>query len=390
MMRILVTSSPPIGHIHPLVPLATSLRRAGHELRWATGPDAYAIVAGAGIEPVVAGLTATERRQEYFRRYPEAHDLSPEELPGHMFPRLFGTLAAPPMLDDLLSFVEGWRPDVVVHEAAELAAPIVAAVLGVPTVNQGFGALVHPDRMSAASEAVGPLWEKVGLSPRPWAGSYDHLYLDIYPPSLRLPHGDYVIRRQSMRPIPYSTEIDTGAGWSGDDDGRPLIYLTFGTVFNATEGPFRNALEGLVALDARVLVTVGPDGDPDAFGPQPDHVTVTRYVPQTELLPRCTLVVSHAGSGTFLAALDHGLPQLCLPQAADQFGNARQCAAAGAGLCLVPAEVTAEAVLDAASRLLTEPAFSTRSRELRNEMRAMPHPDDLVPLIEQLATGGAE
>jgi len=388
MMRVLVTSSPPIGHVHPLVPLATALQRAGHDVRWATGSDAREIVAAAGVEPVVAGLTARERREEYFRRYPEALDLAPEELPAHMFPRLFGTLAAPPMLDDLLAFVGGWRPDVVVHEAAELAAPIVAAVLGVPTVNQGFGALVHPDRMGAASDAVAPLWEKAGLSPRPWAGSYDHLYLDIYPPSLRLPYGDYVTRRQSMRPIPYSAELDGGAaGWSSEDDGRPLIYLTFGTVFNATDGPFRRALDGLAALDARVLVTVGPGGDPDAFGAQPAHVTVTRYVPQTALLPSCALVVSHAGSGTFLAALDNGLPQLCLPQAADQFGNARQCAAAGAGVCLLPSEVTADAVRDAASRLLTDPAFSTRARALREELRTMPHPADLVPMIEQLAAG---
>lgn len=388
-MRVLVTSSPPIGHVHPLVPLATALQQAGHDLRWATGPDAREIVATAGIEPVVAGLTATERREEYFRRFPEARQLSPEDLPGHMFPRLFGTLSAPPMLDDLLAFVEDWRPDVVVHEAAELAAPIVAAALGVPTANQGFGALVHPDRMGAASDAVAPLWEKAGLSPRPWAGSYDHLYLDIYPPSLRPPYGDYVTRRQSMRPIPYSADLgEAQAGLPGDDDDQPLIYLTFGTVFNATDGPFRRALDGLAALDARVLVTVGPGGDPDAFGPQPDHVTVTRYVPQTALLPRCVLVVSHAGSGTFLAALDHGLPQLCLPQAADQFGNARQCAAAGAGVCLLPADVTADAVRDAATRLLTDAAFSTRAGELRDELRAMPHPDDLVPMIEQLAAGG--
>jgi MGT family glycosyltransferase len=248
---------------------------------------------------------------------------------------------------------------------------------------------VHPDRISAASDAVGPLWEKVGLAPRPWAGSYDHLYLDIYPPSLRPPYGDYVTRRRSLRPVPYSADLDDSAtGWAGDEDGRPLVYLTFGTVFNATGGPFRHALDGLAALDARVLVTVGPGGDPDAFGPQPDHNTVTRYVPQTQLLARCALVVSHAGSGTFLAALNHGLPQLCLPQAADQFGNP-QCAAAGAGLCLLPDEVTADAVHDAAMRLLGDPAFSIRAGDLRAELRAMPHPDELVAVIEQLAAGDA-
>ncbi|MDQ3675606.1 MAG: glycosyltransferase, partial [Actinomycetota bacterium] len=63
-------------------------------------------------------------------------------------------------------------------------------------------------------------------------------------------------------------------------------------------------------------MTVGPNGDPAAFGPQPPRVVLERYIPQTLLLPVCDVVASHAGSGTVLAALAHGIPQLCLPQAA--------------------------------------------------------------------------
>ena len=61
---------------------------------------------------------------------------------------------------------------------------------------------------------------------------------------------------------------------------------------------------------------------------------------QTSVLPHCTAVVSHAGSGTVLGALGTGLPQLCLPQAADQFRNAAGVSAAGAGLALHPDNAT--------------------------------------------------
>lgn len=142
-------------------------------------------------------------------------------------------------------------------------------------------------------------------------------------------------------------------------------------------------------MDVRVVVTVGPEGDPAAFGLLPDNVSVHRYVPQTELLPRCSLVVSHAGSGTFLAALDHGLPQLCLPQAADQFGNAQQCAAAGAGLQLRPGGVTRESVREAAAQLLNDERFRMGAQRIRTELASMPLPAHVVPLIEALAATGA-
>ena len=54
------------------------------------------------------------------------------------------------------------------------------------------------------------------------------------------------------------------------------------------------------------------------LGAQPAHVRAERFVPQSEELPHCDLVISHGGSGSVLGALAHGLPQLLLPLGADQ------------------------------------------------------------------------
>ncbi len=58
-----------------------------------------------------------------------------------------------------------------------------------------------------------------------------------------------------------------------------------------------------------------------------------------------------------LAALTLGLPQVCLPQGADQFLNAIAVASAGAGIALMAGEGSAEAVRDSVARLLDDASF---------------------------------
>ena len=184
-MRVLFSSLGAIGHIHPLVPLAGALQARGHDVRWATGPESCAWVQKAGIPAVPAGQTQAERLAEFWRRYPETRERPPQEWPDVMFPKMFGEISAPVALADLMPLVREWRPAVVVHDAAELAAPIAAAAVGVPNVTHAFGALLPEARVRAAGEEVAPLWRSEGLEPRPYGGAYDHLYLDIYPPRPR-------------------------------------------------------------------------------------------------------------------------------------------------------------------------------------------------------------
>jgi UDP:flavonoid glycosyltransferase YjiC (YdhE family) len=286
------------------------------------------------------------------------------------------------MLNDLLPIAAKFRPDLVVHEAGELAAPLVAASIGVPNITHGFGALVLEGRMATAAEEVAPLWKSMELEPRPYAGCYDDLYLDIYPLSLQAGRVSHVPAVQPLRPVPFATAgSENLPAWVTDQDGTPLVYFTFGTVFNTDIPLLVNIVEGLAALPVRVLVTVGPRGDPGSLGTMPDNVHVARYVPQTQILPHVALVVSHAGSGTFLAALGHGIPQLCLPQAADQFGNAAAAERRGVGLSIAPGAVSCEMVREAAARLMQEPQFRDTTRLVGREISEMPGPRSVAEII---------
>ena len=99
----------------------------------------------------------------------------------------------------------------------------------------------------------------------------------------------------------------------------------------------------------------------------------------------CDLVASHAGAGTILAALALGIPQLCLPQRADQFMNAEAIASAGAGLTIPPDRVDAATVARAVRRLLEDPSYLRAARAIADEMALMPSPEVVTPVLEALA-----
>ena len=386
-MRILITSVSALGHVHPMVPLALALIERGHLVRWLTGPDAVGRLGAVGIAADAVGPSFESLRAEYRRRYPEAASYRGEGLADHVFPRLFGEVAAHVLFPEIVTVTRAWRPELVIHDAAEFSGPIAAGLIGVPSVTHAFGALTPPERVAAAAERAAPLWRSVGLEPRPYGGLYDHLYLDIYPASLQTGDMRHVPRRQLLRPVAFDDPGDDANASAAVPGDGPLVYLTLGTV-DRDRTALRTALEALVARRVRVLVTVGPTGDPASLGPQPTNVRLERYVPQTRVLPSCAVVVSHAGSGTFLATLAHGIPQLCLPQAADQFMNAAACAWSGTGLVLSPDEVTEASVGEAVSRLLAERSFRERASGVADEIARMPGPADVAATLEGLPTAG--
>ena len=386
-MRVLFSSTSGLGHVLPMVPLAAAMRDRGHDVLWATGNEARPQLDAADFPSIPAGRPMAERHAEYRRRWPESVALVGKALPEHMFPRLFGAVSAPSMLDDLAPLLDHWQPDVVVHDAADFAAPILAALAGVPNVTHSFGSVTPIQNVAGAAAETDPLWRAHGFEPRPFGGLYDHLYLDIYPPSMQTDDLSHIERIQLLNTVPLTAaagDVGRPAMTTVSGDAPRVVYLTFGTVFNVNP-TFAAAIEALARVEgAEVFVTVGPAGDLDAFGPQPEHVIIQRYVPQAELLPRCSAVVSHAGSGTLLGSLALGIPQVCLPQAADQFRNAEACGAAGAGIALIGAEATTDAIETALRRVLTDKDFRRHAQDIAAEIEAMPAADHVAGVIEEL------
>lgn len=216
----------------------------------------------------------------------------------------------------------------------------------------------------------------------PHAGSYHHLYVDIYPPSLQTTKSAHVPTVQLLRPVTFAAGAkDTPPAWIMSSAPQPLVYLTFGTVLATDLSLLSTVVEALRELPMRVVVTVGPGRDPALLGDQPPNVHVASYIPQTQIIPNCAVVVSHAGSGVFLAALAHGRPQLCVPQFADQFLNAAVCVRAGAGLALQPGTTTASTIRAAVDQLLWDPQIGAAASRIADEISQMPCPAEVAQNI---------
>jgi UDP:flavonoid glycosyltransferase YjiC (YdhE family) len=337
-MRVLFASLSSVGHTYPLVPLAVAAREAGHEVHFAAGEAVHAPLAANGLRP----FRPADAFYEFY-----AEDLEPD----------LARLA----------------PDLVVHEWGLPGAAVAAARAGIPGIWHGFGRMI-PDGIgfelpTRNTEAPG----------RP--------HLDICPPSLQ--DKDFLAEadRIELRPVPFSEPASVSAGRGS----RPLIYLTLGTAFGTPE-LLTTAIDGLARLGADVLVAAGRVR-PSELGALPDGVTVRDWVSQAELVPHVDVVVHHGGSGTTLGALTAGVPQLVLPQGADQFANADALAAAGAAVCLPPNEVSAAAVAEHARTLLpgSSPGNAHRdaARTIAEEIARMPSPAEVARRLPDHVRGQA-
>ena len=373
-MKILVTSTPGLGHILPMVPLVGELRDRGHEALWVGGHTGLDQIEALGIPVRRAGMPEGDRQRAFHARHPEVSSMPVMDRQRFAFPRVFGEVAAAEMVEPVRAAAAEWGPDVILHDAAELAAPLVAAALGIPSVNHGFGQIVPEPAVRAAGEVLAPRWRASGLEPDAHAGSYRGLYVDIYPPALRGSDMGHVPNVQRCRP----TE-------GAPSTGR-AVYVTFGTLFNQEEHALRTAVLAAAGVAEEVVVTLGRGPDPTVLGGVPDHVRVEAFIPQADVLPHCAAVVCHGGSGTVLAALAHAIPVVCIPQGADQFANAANVERVGAGRSL-DAGASRPSLAEAIEHVLHDPGPRRAAAALCEEIASMPDRTAVARAIETFVAG---
>lgn len=370
-----------------MLALAQALTRAGHEVAFATAADFCPHIESTGFAAFPAGMPLAEQMATAAARYPEQAALVGMERFEQFVPRMLAGVAAPARAGALVEIVETWMPDVLVHDETEFGGPIAAAAAGIPWADQSVG-IMRPRAMARlAGETLAPVAERFGADVGEYGGLYRYLYLDVAPPGLQSPEIAEVdvahqVQNATMAP---GAEGEALPAWADDlPSDRPVVYVSLGTVFNTRAGDvFATVLDALRTEPVTAILTVGSDNDPESFGPQPDHVHIERFIPQSLLLPSCDAVVNQGGTA-ILPILAHGLPVLVLPQGANQFHNAAACVAAGVGRRLLPGEVTADAVGRDVRVLLDDPSLRDAAQRIQRELAEMPGPERGVELLERL------
>ncbi len=385
-MRVLFSSAATYGHFLPLVPLARAFADDGHEVAFATSASFGERVEDAGFELLPAGADHRELHARFAPLHARLQTMPVPDRRPLSFTWRFATIEAPSRLVPLRDTARAYRPDLLVHGSADLAAPIVAASLGLPRANHSFGRVVPVEILERAAAESEPLWAELGVQPEPLCGAFTATYVDICPPSLQstsLPPGTRV---EPVRPLSPVTADEPPPDWIDGLPDQPMVYVTLGTL-HGDVSTYRGLLDALADLDVNVVMTVGRGNDPAPLAPLPANAVVERFVPQSFILPRASVVVTHGGSGSILGALAEGLPMVLVPQGADQFENAARCAELGAGLVLMPGEVTSRSVREAVETVLAEPAHRASARAMAEEIAAMPHPREAAARLAASAAG---
>jgi glycosyltransferase (activator-dependent family) len=427
-VRVLIVPFPWKTHVFNLVPLAWSLQTAGHEVRVACWPDLLDAVTGAGLTGVGVGPGETpevrrqrDRRQTSdraaaARRAPQEgldplFDIRPdrERLSWEQVSGVVDDLVLPqarrsndPMMEDLVAAARAWRPDLVLWGAKAFAGAVAAAAVGAAHARVLYSVdvytrlredFLHAEALQPPERRVDNLRDWLAG----WAGKHGVEF------SEDLVNGQFTVAPlpESFRPDPRPTTLPVQfvpyngpavvPEWLARPPRAPRVLMTFGDSVN--DGPVRlllpveriqQILDSVAGLEVELVLALPPDSRRE-LREVPANTRLVESVPLNEVLPTCSAVVHHGGTWSFGCALRHGVPQLLIGRAFDAPLKFRCLERAGAGLAMAPAEADGPAVRAALVRLLQDGALRANARRLREEMLAMPTPNELAHTLRDVA-----
>lgn len=372
-MRVLFVTNPGEGQLYPMVPLAWALHNAGDEVLVAATEDFLPKITRVGLPAAATGGPVNLME---IMTSGSGGEMRPTEMSwedqARAAARGFAILAER-TADGVASVAGTWRPDLVIAESTNFAAPLAASRLGIGFIEHRPGpALPGLLRKLAAEELSGGLPDPA-------------LIIDNCPPGFQ--HDD-VPSGHVTRYVPYN-----GPGvmtdWMLKRGDRKRVCVTLGTNLPHAPGSWsllETAIAALDELSAEIIVAV-PNPDEVRY-PQwddglPKSVRAVGRYPLSAIVPTCDLVINHCGPGSVMATLVGGLPQLCVPHYGDDIRRASQVADQGVGLSVPAGEVSKEAFASAAATLLGETRYREAAMKVAAANARQPGPADLVEVLRK-------
>jgi UDP:flavonoid glycosyltransferase YjiC (YdhE family) len=380
------------GHAFPVLALGTRLAERGHAVTIETWKRWRQDVEAAGIRFVAA--------PEYPVFPTRERPLKPYEA----------VVEATPVT---LRAVQKLRPDVVVHDILTLAPALAAELEGIPAATL----IPHPHPHTApglAPYAIGARPPRTGVGRAVWramaraierglrqgrdelndtrrrlglppidrfhGGISERLVLIGTFPQLEYPRV-WKPHEQIVGPLIWEPPAEDVEPPPGEE---PLVLLAPSTAQDPEGTLLRAAVRGLAAERVRLLAATNrrPLTEPLSVAA---NTRLTEWVSYGRTMPRCALVICHAGHGTLARALASGAPVLTVPHSGDMAENAARADWAGVGVRLPWRLLTPTTLRLAVRRALAEPGRGARARELAEWYDANDPATRAAELVEELA-----
>ena len=122
--------------------------------------------------------------------------------------------------------------------------------------------------------------------------------------------------------------------WQYKKQGRPLIYISLGTVVKGKRTFFQSCVDAFRDEDVEVILSTGFQFDKGKLKNIPENVYIYPSVPQTQVLKQADVFVTHGGMNSVSEAFTHGVSLVVVPFMSDQPVNARRVEELGLGVQL--------------------------------------------------------
>lgn len=393
-MRILLMTSAEKGHLNPMVGVAQWLMGDGHHVGWLTIPEPAPQLGALGVEVVT--LARTEAAPPLVT---EGEELARLVLDTEALRRWIRTLlleAVPGQVEPVRQALRGFRPDVIALDGMLYQGAIAAHLEGIPFagVSSALTLLAPQDldiellhTVHGLAQERAALFAGYGMQP-------EFRTCECLSPLLNVVFATEELVGADVLLPPHTTLVGPSRplGRRGDEsafpwerlDGRPLVYVSFGSQISWQPDLFRIVAKAAEPLGVQVVISGGGLAATEFARSLPGAVLVVGYAPQLELLARAGAIVSHGGANSVMEAMDHGVPPLLIPVCNDQPVQAHFLAKAGAGLSLArPASV--ESVREALAALLDpRQPFRRNADRVRESYRARDGAREAAALIAPL------
>ena len=211
----------------------------------------------------------------------------------------------------------------------------------------------------------------------------EHLNLSVYPDVADYP------RSKPVAPTWHRLESsvrETEEPWEVPESLRDgpgaLVYLSLGSLGSADVDLMKRLVSVLADSPNRFIVSKGPRADELDL---PDNMWGEGRLPQTSIISKCDLVITHGGNNTTTEAFHFGKPMVVLPLFWDQYDNAQRVHELGYGVRLPTYAFADDDLRGAVDRLLTDTDLRSRMASIGESIRAADGKTEAADLIEAVA-----
>jgi MGT family glycosyltransferase len=331
-----------------------------------------------------------ERAGALFRSYGETFPFDPSVAYTNQVKHFEQfLLASQLMLVHLLPAIREERPDAIVHDQLAVWGRYMAELLDVPAVSSMTMFAITPwmilgdpaqirNRLAsepmlrhirALADDISATYgvQRVGLFDM--ANNAEQLNIVFTSRAFQPGGGRFDEAYQFVGPSlqPRADEVDFP--FEALEPGRPLVYISLGTLFNDRPEFYRLCLAALASSPCQVVLSLGRRTPIQTIGPVPRNAIVREYVPQLAVLERAALFISHGGMNSASEALYYGVPLLLAPQSADQPWVAHRVSRLGAGRLLRPRDLRPDTLPRRVEDLLSDPSYLRASQRIGQTLR---------------------